>query len=95
MSFCRLPLEALLFASERFYVCSAFVGLVIIHDDLMGLVIPFSGCEHHSTRILQHGDDERNDEGLREKVLGGAEESGTLPIPVILLQSVVASVTLP
>ena len=95
MPFSRLPLHILLLVPERLDVGATLVRLVIVHNHLMCLVVTFPRCEHHSTGILQHGDDERDDKRLRKEVFCCAEQPWTLPIPVILLLSVISPMTLP
>ena len=68
---------------------------VVVDDDLVGLPVAFAWSEHHGACILEHRYEIRHHNGLREEVLGGAEEVGALPFPTAFLLVVVASVTRP
>ena len=94
-SFSGVPFDVLLFATEGFDVGSVAVRMVVIDNDFVDLVVAFARGKNDSACILQHRDDERHNKCLREQILGRTEEARTLPIPIVLLGAVVASVTLP
>ena len=54
---------------------------IVVDDDVMRLAIALTSTEHHSTGILKHGSEVRNDDRLREQILSCAVERGALPLP--------------
>ena len=62
---------------------------VVVYNHLVALPVALTGRPHHGTRILEHGHEIGDDDGLGKQVLGGAEEIGTLPFPSAFLGIVV------
>ena len=68
---------------------------VVVHDHLVALPVAFAGGEYAGACILEHRDEERQDERLRENVLRGAIQPGALPLPRALAGVEVAPVAGP
>ena len=54
---------------------------VVVYHILMLLPVALARCKDYGARILEHGYEIRNDNGLRVEVFCGAEETGALPFP--------------
>ena len=75
------------------YVDAATIAAFIVDDDVVRLAVALTGTEHHGTGILKHRGEIGRHERLRQQVLAGAIERGTLPLPAHLVVLVVTSVT--
>ena len=61
----------------------------------MALPVTLTGREDGGTGILEHRDEVRHDDGLREQILRGTEEEGTLPLPPAFLHIIITAMALP
>ena len=61
----------------------------------MALCVAFAWGIDHRPGLLQHGDEVRKNERLREQVLGGTEESWPLPAPLSFAVHEVTAMALP
>ena len=68
---------------------------IVVDDHLVTLPVALTRGEHDGAGFLEHGDEIGGDDGLREEVLGGAEEFGALPFPLPLADVIIAPVTGP
>ena len=73
----------------------AFEGAVVVDNDLPPLRIPLTRGHHIGAGILQHRNEERKYESLREHIFHRAVETSALPGPDVEVFVVVASVALP
>ena len=78
--------------ADAFLVAAAVQDGIVVDDDFLLLPVAFPRGEDDGSGVLEHGDEIRHDEGLRELVLGGAEEPGPLPDPFLLVGVVVFAV---
>ena len=79
-------------------ICLHVVGrlrVVVIHNQLMLLPVAFTGSEHVGACFLQHRNEIRNHDGLREQVLGGTEQGRALPFPGVLGDIIIITMTGP
>ena len=61
----------------------------------MVLPVAFSWCEYYCTRLFEHRNEVRGDDGLSEQILAGAEEGRALPAPHVFLNIIIAPMTGP
>ena len=85
----RLPLVAI----GHLYIIA--LGTVVVNDDLFLLPVALTRCKDDGTRLLQHGNQVGNDDGLCVLVFSGTKQLRTLPAPVASALVVEASVTGP
>ena len=68
---------------------------VIVYDNLFRLPVTFTRGENNGARILQHGNEVGDDDGLCKKVFIRTKQVGTLPAPQPFLLVVEASMAGP
>ena len=70
-------------------------GFVVVDNQFVSLPVAFARSEDDGTRILEHRDEIRYDDGLCKKVFRRAEEERSLPLPKPFLLVEVAAVAGP
>ena len=71
------------------------VSCIVVHNHLILLSIPLPGGIDISSGVFEHRDDIRQNERLREQVLGSAEQTWTLPSPFAFIVLVIFAMALP
>ena len=80
----------------RIFGCAvAYVGRIIVGDDLIPLYIPFSRDQYICSGVFQHRNEVRQDIALGVHVLDRLEKRRSLPLPAVGAYVVVISVALP
>ena len=81
--------------ADAFFVSTAIHDGIIVYDDFLFLPVAFSWCKYNCTSILKHRDEVGDNDGLCVEVFCGAEESWTLPNPLLFVVAEVFAVALP
>ena len=69
--------------------------VVVVDDDFALLPIALTRRKNNSPGVFEHRNEVGHDDGLREKVFGGAEKEGSLPFPEAFRLVVVVAVACP
>ena len=83
------------FTIDGLNIIRAFEGIIVVDDHFMLLPVTLTWSEDNGSGILQHGYEVGHHDGLREEVLGSAEEVGALPFPSSLVSVIISSVRRP
>ena len=83
------------FPIYRFFVVISFDRIIIINYDFLFLPISFTRSENNGTGILKHRNQIRDNDGLREQILGSTKEIWSLPFPAFLIIIIISAMRCP